>query len=137
MTLPRPDAPVHQQRVPYRVVVHRGQDDRLAGRGDPAGEAGAQRDAHALPDLFLDAARSGRDQLPGRAVEQEHGGGVGLEHFLDALQQGPEQRLLVEPGQRGVRLDVAQPASGYPVGVRAAGRGDRHRAKVLPRTAES
>jgi hypothetical protein len=36
-------------------VVHGGEDDRLAGSRDPAGESGAQRDAHALPDLFLDA----------------------------------------------------------------------------------
>ena len=109
-----PDAPVDQERVPYRGVVHRGEDDRLAGRRDPAGEAGAQRDAHALPDLFLDAARGGRDQVPGRPVQQQHGGGVGLKHLLDPLEQGLEQRLLVEPGQRGVRyrLDVAQPAGG-------------------------
>jgi len=84
-----PDAPVNQQRVPYRGVVHGSEDDRLAGRRDPAGEAGAQRDAHALTDLLLDPARGGRDQLPGRPVEQQHGRGVGLEHLLHALDQGP------------------------------------------------
>ena len=129
-----PDAPVDQQRVPNRGVVHGGEDDRLAGRRDPAGEAGAKRDAHALTDLFLDPARSGRDQLPGRPVEQQHGCGVGLEHLLHALDQGPEQRLLVEPGQRGVRhrLDVAQAAAGHPPGARVAGRGERHRAQATP-----
>jgi hypothetical protein len=60
---------------------------------------------HALPDLFLDAARSGGDQLPGTLVQQQHGGGVSLEHFLHALGQSIEQRLLVEPGQRGIRAD--------------------------------
>ena len=72
------------------------------------------------------------DQLPGRPVQQEHGSGVGLEHLLHALDQGLEQRLLVEPGQRGVRhcLDVAQPAGGRPLGVRIVGRRERHRAKL-------
>ncbi len=108
------NAPVHQQRVPHRGVVHRGEDDRLVGRRDPAGETGTQRDAHALPDFFLDAARGGGDQLPGRLVEQQHGGGVSPEHDLHPLDQGMEQRLLVEPRQRGIRhrLDVAQPVNG-------------------------
>jgi hypothetical protein len=35
-----PDAPVDQQRVPYRGVVHGG-EDRLTGLRDPAGESAA------------------------------------------------------------------------------------------------
>ena len=104
-----PDAPLDQERIPCRGVVHGGEDDGLAGGRDPAGESGAQRDAHALADFLLDAAGSGRHQLAGGPVQQQHGGGVGLADFLNAVEQGLEQRLLIEPGQRGVghRLDVA------------------------------
>ena len=133
------DAPVDQQRVPHRGVVHRGQDDRLAGRRDPAGEAGAQRDAHALPDLFLDAARGGRDQLPGGPVQQQHRRGVRLEHLLHPLEQGPEQRLLIQPGQRGVRhrFNVTQPVSGHflPVPTPPKGTSTRPSYPCVPRRA--
>ena len=73
---------------------------------------------------------------PARLVEQQHGGGVGLEHFLHPLEQGLEQCLLVEPGQRGVRhrFDVAQPVSGQPLGVRIVGKGESHGSKLLSRT---
>jgi anti-anti-sigma factor len=131
------DTPVDQERVPHRGVINCGEDDRLAELRDAAGEAGAERDPHALPDLFLDAARSGRHQLPGRAVEQQHGRGVRLEHLLHALDQGLEQRLLVESGQRGVRhrLDVAQPVDRHPLGVPVPGKEERlHRTQLPPLT---
>ena len=86
--------------------------------------------------LFLDATCSGRDQLPGRVVQQQHGGGVSPEHFPHALDQSAQQRILVEPGQRGIRqgFDVAQPVSGQPPGTGVPGKGDSHGYKLRPRT---
>ena len=47
-----------------------------------------------------------------------------------------QQRILVEPGQRGIRqrFDVAQPVSGQPPGIGVPGKGDSHGYKLRPRT---
>jgi hypothetical protein len=57
---------------------------------------------------------------------------VSVEQRLDALKEGFEQALLIEPGQRGVRhcLDVAQPAGQNSPGLRPVRGGKRHAGSV-------
>jgi hypothetical protein len=53
---------------------------------DPPGKSPADRDAHALPYLFLHPGGRGRDQLPGGEVQQQHGHRVGPQDFPDAVE---------------------------------------------------
>src|SRR5487761_1191461 len=106
------DTAVYQQRIPHTAVVDPVQDDRPTGGGDTAGEARPDRDTHALPDLLLDSARRGCDQLACRRIDQQDGGGVGPQNRFHPVEQGGEQGLLIEQRQCRIsdRLDVPQPA---------------------------
>ncbi|MGD0933912.1 MAG: hypothetical protein ABR922_04990 [Streptosporangiaceae bacterium] len=57
------------------------QDDRPRFRGDPAGEALADR-THALPDFLLQPARRRGDEVPAGTVQQQHRRGVRVQAFL-------------------------------------------------------
>jgi hypothetical protein len=71
------------------------QDHGPLVRGHAPGEAAAEGDPDILPDLFLQAARRGRDELAGGLVQQEDRGGVGLQDVLRAVQQFRQQMLSI------------------------------------------
>ena len=100
-----------QDRVQHGGVIHPVQDDRLVLGGDPPGEPAAYRDPHALADLLLQARGRRRDQLPGREIQQEHRGRVGLQHVPGPVHQLSQQIIIVEAGQRSIgdRLEIPEP----------------------------
>ena len=84
---------------------------RITGRllrGDPAGEAAADRDPDALLDLLLDPDRRARDELVRLLVEQQDRARVDLEDLAGADEQRGEQLVELEMRQRGIR-DRLQP----------------------------
>ena len=96
----RLDALLAQDRVEDVGVVDVGDGDGAAFGGDAAGEAAAERDAHALLDLFLDAL--GGAGVQGVAFEQQDRDGVDGEDVGDPLQQLLQQLLLRQVRERGV-----------------------------------
>ena len=78
-----------------------GDGDRAALGGDAAREAAAERDAHALLDLLLDALRGAR--VYGIALHQQDRHGVDVEGLRHAFEQLLQQLLLRQVGERRVR----------------------------------
>ncbi len=72
------------------------QNDRFVLGRDATGEATANRDPHALDDLFFQARGRGGDELAGRVVEQEHGRGVGSEDNPEPVQELGEHVVIVK-----------------------------------------
>ncbi len=106
----RLDALGPQDRVEHGGVVDVIQDHRLVRGGDPPGKPPADRDAHALVDLFLQPRGRGGDQLPRRKVQQQHRRRVGLQDVPGPLQQLSKQLAIIQTRQRrvGDRLDGPQ-----------------------------
>ena len=75
----------------------------LAGGGDAAGEAAADRDAHALLDLLLDALGGARAEHLAARLEQQDRGGVDVQDRGDAVEQLDQQLVRRQVGERGVR----------------------------------
>ena len=107
----RLDPLLAQDRVQHVGVVDVLDHDRRPLGGDAAGEAAADRDANAGLDLLLDPLRRTRDQLAGRLVEHEEGGGVGLEDVADAEEQLIEERVQRQVRERrvGDEQELVQP----------------------------
>ena len=89
------------------VVEH----DRPPLRRDPAREPAADRDPHALFDLFLEPDRRARDELVPEVVAEEDRGRVGAEHVPDAHEQLAQELVQVQVREGGIRdeLDPPQP----------------------------
>ena len=94
------DALLAQDRVEDVGVVDVGDGDRAALGGDAPGEAAADRDPHALFDLFLDALGGARVQRVALQHQERHR--VHREHLGDPLHQLVQQLLLAEERERGV-----------------------------------
>ncbi len=101
----RADPLLAQDRVEDVRVIDVGDEDRDALVGDPAGEALADRDPHALLDLLLDPVRRARHELIGVLVEQQNRHGVHRQRVSDPIQELIQE--LIEPELRQRR--VAQP----------------------------
>jgi hypothetical protein len=106
----RGDRLLPQDRVEDVRVVDLLDDHRSALRRDAPGEALAERDANALPDLLLEPAGRGRHEVGRCGVEEQDGGGVGAEEGAHAVQQFVEQFGDVEVGELriGHELDPAE-----------------------------
>ena len=105
----RADALLAQDRVDDLVVVEVEDRDRPALGGDAAGEALADRDAHALLDLLLDALGGASDERAALVVEHEDRRGVGAEDVADAQQQLRQQLVDGEVGERRVGDALQRP----------------------------
>ena len=81
-------------------MVDVGDGDRAALGGDAAGEAAADRDAHALLDLLLDPL--GRARVQRRRPRAAGSRGVDLQDLGDPPQQLLQQVVLGQEGERGV-----------------------------------
>lgn len=100
-----------QQGVHDGGLVDVVEGDGRAVLGHPPGEPGADRHAHALVDLFLDArGRDRHELLPARLVAQ-HGRGVDLQHLADAVQGRGEQLGQAEVVEAGAPMIVSSSCS--------------------------
>ncbi len=129
----RGDPLLTQNRIEDVGVVHVGDEDRDALGRNPAGEALADRNPHALLDLFFDSLRGACDELSRRGVVQQDRDGVDLERLLDADQQLVEKLFERKLGQSR----IAQPVRASPfVCALGAGLGGHHydlaRARARP-----
>ena len=97
------DALLAQDRVEDVGVVDVLDRDRGPGGGDAAGEAAADRDAHALLDLLLDALGGACAEHLAARLEQEDRGRVDVQDLGDALEQLDQQLVRRQVGERGVR----------------------------------
>jgi hypothetical protein len=70
----------------------------------------ADRRPGTLNDLFFQAAGRCRDQLPPRAIQEQHRGGVSAENLLHPLQQRGKHIISIQVGQRriGNRPDIPE-----------------------------
>jgi hypothetical protein len=104
----RADALLAQDRVQDVGVVDVLDRDRAPLGRDPAREPAADRDPHALLDLLLDALGGGGHERVAALVDQQEGGGVGVQDLGDPLQQLVEQRVQRQIGE----ADVGDPLEG-------------------------
>ena len=112
-----------QDGVEHVAVIDVVDRDPMSFLRDTPGEASAERDAHALVDLVLDAPRGrGNEELTGR-IQQQHRGGVDRHQLADLVEQLVEQPVHGQLGQPGVgdRLKPPQPL------LRRVRRSDLHR----------
>ena len=121
----RPHILIQEDRVDrVRVVDVLDPDGVPLGR-DATDEPSPDRDAKALPNLFLGTSAGRGDQFVGRLVEQQDRGGVDVEEFADPVKQFVQQVLEVQMRERDVGhcFDPLQPhvASRLP-DLRAHGR---------------
>jgi hypothetical protein len=96
---------------------------RLPRKGDPPGEAVANRQAEPPLDLLLEPFRgSGSERAP-VFLDQQHGRGIRLENAGDPVEQLGEQVVEVEVGERGLGdpLDVLESDDGLLRGHRLRG----------------
>jgi hypothetical protein len=79
--------------------------------GDPPGESPAHRDPYALAYFLLQPGRGRSEQVPGRVVQQQGRGRVGVEDGPGALEQLGKQVMIIKAGKGSVgdRMDVPQP----------------------------
>ena len=104
------DAVPEQDRVDHVGGVDVRDHHRLSGRGHPAGESGAERNANALPDLVLQPLGGDRGEECAGVIHQQDRRGVDTEQFAHPGQQLVEQFFEGELRQChvGDRLDPAQ-----------------------------
>lgn len=96
-------------------MVHLGEHDRRARRGDPPRESRTHRYPHPTLHRLFEPFRGGGDELVGLLVVEEDRGGVDREDLADALEQEPQQPVVHgEVGERHLRdrLDLADPLVG-------------------------
>lgn len=101
-----PQAVLPQQRIDHCGLVDLLDLKWLPGLGDAAREALADRHAHSLEDLLVEARGRSRHQLCGAAIHQQDGDGVHSEQFAGAFQQHLEEFVEVEFLERPVRHRV-------------------------------
>jgi hypothetical protein len=104
------DALVDQDRVHDVVGADVRQRHRSPLGGHSTREPPPHRDAHTCLDLLLEPLRGARDQLVGRWVVQEDGGGVDVEDAAQPGQQRLEQVVEVQVRERrvGERLELGE-----------------------------
>ena len=103
------DALLAQDRVQHVGVVDVVEHDRSPFGGDPAREAAADRDPHALLDLFLEPDRRPRDQLVSEVVPEKNCGRVGVEHVPDSREELTQELVQVQVRQRRIRDELDSP----------------------------
>jgi hypothetical protein len=98
-----------EQRIDRVTGLERADEDGLALRRDPAGEALADRHPEAGLDFLLEAASGTRHELVGLLVEKEDRRGVDHECLDDALEKHLQQpvELQVRKSRLGDPLEVA------------------------------
>ena len=96
------DALLAQDRVQHVGVVDVVEHDRSPFGGDPAREAAADRDPHALLDLFLEPDRRPRDELVSEVVPEKNCGRVGVEHVPDSREELAQELVQVQVRQRRI-----------------------------------
>ena len=106
------------------VVEH----DRAPLRRDPAREPAADRNPHALFDLFLEPDRRTSNELVPELVAEEHRGRVGPEHVADAHEQLGQEVFQVQVREGGIRDEQDPP---QPLGVTRVAHGDRIRGSLV------
>ena len=106
----RLDPLLAQNRVEHVRVVDVVEDHRLPLGRDPAGEAAADRNADAALYLLLESHRRPGHELVRLLVEQQHRARVDVEQLPHSEEEGGEQLLQLEVGERGVgeRLQAAK-----------------------------
>ena len=92
------------------VAVDAIQPRGLLRCGDATSETGAQWNPYPLADLFLDARRRSGDEFLGVGVEEQHRGGVNVEHVAHSRQQFGEELVDVKArqGSASKRLELLQ-----------------------------
>jgi hypothetical protein len=120
----RLDPLVQEDRIEQVRVVDAVEDDGAALRGDPTRKAASDRDTNGLLHFFLDSDGRSGHELPAIVVQEQHCAGVDAEDLFRSLEQGREQVVELEVGERGLGQSLQPPQAFGVVG------GCRHAAIV-------
>ena len=117
------DALFAEDRVQDIRVVDIVEHDRACLGRDPACEAAADRDAHALLDLFLEPDGRPGDELVRRFVEHQHRGRVDLQHVSQPHEQLAHELVEAKACERRLHhgMNLFEPRPATALGFEQAG----------------